>query len=789
MTTSRTGRPTQPGTHRRGAGLDPLKARTLLIGCLTALISFGTVGMAMTPLQVNAADAAAPGGRLIVTWTSSLRTAGFGAATTRTVAPRRTVVVAAPGTAAGLAASLRANPDVASVVPDSIVRAADWPTTGAPNDPYYAASQGDLVATRVPEAWRITTGTASTVVAILDTGYTASHPDFAGVPIVAPFNEIDKTTNVADGNGHGTHVAGTIVARANNGIGVAGIAPGVSLMPIKVLSDADSGYFSDILAGIDYAVAHGASVISMSLGGGLDAASIAAFQPTFDAAAAAGVVVVASAGNSGNATISYPAAFNHVISVAATDNADAIASFSTRNASVDIAAPGVLILSTLRTGDYGFMSGTSMAAPHVAAVAALVRSANPGWSATQVETALERTAVDLGTAGRDDLFGYGRIDAAAALAAVATPTPTPTPVLTPTPVPTPTPIASPTPTPTPTPTLTPTPVSGTASVSAPTYSGNYTSAAYAFTGTASGGSGSLTTTWSGPAPLPNSALSPTVTFACTALVGGKTVTLTVSDASKVSIVQTVSLVACPTPSPAPSPAPTPTPKPVPPAISAVVPSASAVSTNPLGSGTPSSLPTTFTIRVDASEASGISSTAVVLSFAGPGISGWKTRTMTGAGTSAGTGSWSTTLNPTIDGITTSGVISWYVTVRDTTGISTRSVTFTTKVTRLDTPATLRAVNWFASSSGTVTVSVRASDPDNMATDSRALKVHLHWSIPVTGAPSPGVVTAVWNSADSFTVKIPVGTWLHTHMTARIVGTLDSTDVLGGTTTIAVANRL
>ena len=164
-----------------------------------------------------------------------------------------------------------------------------------------------------------------------------------------------------------------------------------------------------------------------------------------------------------------------------------------------------MILLTLRTGDYGFMSGTSRAAPHVAAVAALVRSANPGWSATQVETALERTAVDLGTAGRDDLFGYGRIDAAAALAAVATPTPTPTPVLTPTPVPTPTPIASPTPTPTPT--LTPTPVSGTASVSAPTYSGNYTSAAYAFTGTASGGSGSLTTTWSGPAPLPNSALS------------------------------------------------------------------------------------------------------------------------------------------------------------------------------------------------------------------------------------------------------------------------------------------
>lgn len=461
MTTPRNGREARPRGPRHSALPNPLKARTFLAGVLAALVSFGTWGAVITPLEVHAADAAAPGGRLIVTWRSGFRVADFGAISVRVPNPRRSVIIAAPGTAADLAASLRANRDVASVMPDSILRIAEWPTSGAPNDPLYASYQADLSLIRVPEAWQITTGTASTIVAVLDTGYTANNPDLRGVPVVAPFNEIDGTTDVTDLAGHGTHVAGTIAAQANNGIGIAGIAPGVSIMPVKVCSDDTTCWSSDVLNGIDYASAHGASVINLSLGGTLDPASVAAFQPTYDAAAAAGVVVVAAAGNTGDATIEYPGAFNHVISVAATDDAtsnpNGIASFSTRNAFVDIAAPGTHIASTVPDGSgYGIGSGTSMAAPHVAAVAALVRSVHPNWTVDQVEADLEQTAVDLGTAGRDDLFGYGRIDAAAAVAGVAAPTPiatsTPTPTPTPTPTSAPTPTLAPTPTPTPTPT-------------------------------------------------------------------------------------------------------------------------------------------------------------------------------------------------------------------------------------------------------------------------------------------------------------------------------------------------
>ncbi len=187
-------------------------------------------------------------------------------------------MIAAPGTAASVAAGLRANPDVAAVVPDAVVTATDWPASGPPNDTYYATYQRDLPLIGVPQAWQTTTGTAGTVVAVLDTGYTASHPDLAGVPLVAPFNEITGTTVVTDVAGHGTHVAGTIAARTNNGIGVAGIATGVSIMPVKVLGDTGTGYFSDVLDGIDHAVSNGASVINMSLGASLPAASVAAFQ-------------------------------------------------------------------------------------------------------------------------------------------------------------------------------------------------------------------------------------------------------------------------------------------------------------------------------------------------------------------------------------------------------------------------------------------------------------------------------------------------------------------------------
>jgi hypothetical protein len=211
-------------------------------------------------------------------------------------------------------------------------------------------------------------------------------------------------------------VTGTIAAQANNTVGIAGMAPGVSIMPIKVLNGAGDGQLDWILEGIDYARTHGANVISMSLGGQMPADVVAAAQPTINAAYAAGITVVAAAGNDGNGIVEYPCAFVHVICVAATDNADLHASFSNVNAYVDVSAPGVGVESTIPTGTgYVALSGTSMATPHVAALAGLIRSVHPEETVDQVEATILSTAQDLGDLGRDNVFGAGRIDVAAAV--------------------------------------------------------------------------------------------------------------------------------------------------------------------------------------------------------------------------------------------------------------------------------------------------------------------------------------------------------------------------------------
>lgn len=400
------------------------------LALLAALVLCALVLPLAAPISANADGSDA--GRLVVLWRTPHQSAlGFSAAARELHGSnqRRSVVVARAGQSRALAAQLRADPDVLAVVPDAVVTADGWPSA-APNDPYYAGNQADLGVMGVPSAWGTTTGSSSVIVAVLDTGMYVAHVDLDGINVVSPRNEIMDTTDVADGHGHGTHVIGEIAAETDNGVGVAGIAPGVSIMPIKVLSDSGSGWFSDILDGIDWARTHGATVISMSLGGQLDPSTVASYQPVVDAAYAAGITIVAAAGNNGNGTVSYPGAFNHVLSIAATDNADERAWFSNANATVDLAAPGVGIMSTYKDGGYVSMSGTSMSTPHVAAVAALVRSAHPAESVDQVEQALRSTAVDLGSAGRDDIFGSGRVNAAAAVAwtpGSTPPAPTPTP--------------------------------------------------------------------------------------------------------------------------------------------------------------------------------------------------------------------------------------------------------------------------------------------------------------------------------------------------------------------------
>ena len=423
----------------------PARDSRPLILVLLVVVGVGLL-LSGIPAPASATDFSRGGDRLIVLWRQAAPSGVVLPGVARMVTARnsrRSVVVAEPGRAALAAAGLGSDRRVAAVVPDVRVSAADWPSSGTPNDPGYAAGQHDLSLIGMASAWPVTTGDPSVIVAVLDSGMDPGNPDLAGVRTVSAWNFVDGTADTTDRFGHGSHVTGTIAATTNNGVGVAGIAPGVTIMPLKVLDDTGSGYFSDILNGIDYARTSGAKVISLSLTGTLDTATAQALQPTVDAAYQAGITIVAAAGNDGTSLLEYPCAFAHVVCVAATDNADAHAAFSNANAAVDISAPGVSILSTYPGSRFVNMSGTSMATPHVAGVAALVRSAHPQDTVDEVGQALVATAVDLGPAGRDDVFGYGRVDAAAAVAWTPAPTPTPTPV----PTPTPTPVPTPTPTP------------------------------------------------------------------------------------------------------------------------------------------------------------------------------------------------------------------------------------------------------------------------------------------------------------------------------------------------------
>ena len=375
------------------------------------------------PVPIDAAFAAAPEGRLIVFWKErapdDLPGPGIRGVHHSKATNRRSVVVAADGEASRVAARLLRDQRVATVVPDAIGHAVDWPIDAPPNDLKYADYQADLRLIGMPAAWQATIGSPDVVVAVLDSGYTPAHKDLEGTPIVHPYNARTGATVVeglVDVRRHGTHVAGTIVARAHNERGIAGMAPGVTLMPITVIDDQGGGRWSDFLEGVDWARVHGADVINMSFGGPLTAAQVAAFQPVYDAAWNAGVLSVAAAGNNDNSNAFYPASMQRVLSVSATDNADQRAWFSTYNAMVDVAAPGVLTMSTLAEGGYGAWSGTSMAAPHVSALAALVKSVHPEFTVAELEEAIVSTAVDLYEPGRDDRTGWGRIDAAAAVA-------------------------------------------------------------------------------------------------------------------------------------------------------------------------------------------------------------------------------------------------------------------------------------------------------------------------------------------------------------------------------------
>jgi subtilisin family serine protease len=257
-------------------------------------------------------------------------------------------------------------------------------------------------------------------VAVIDTGIDIDHPDLAsniagGCNFVVVRGKVNPT-KYDDDNGHGTHVAGTI-AGIDNEIGVIGVAPEASLYAVKVLNKSGSGYVSDIVLGIQWAISNGMDVINMSLGSSYDVDSL---RQACDAAYEAGIVVVAAAGNSGDTDsdndVIYPARYASVIAVAATDLADMRTYWSSDGPEVELAAPGAGIYSTYKGGGYSTLSGTSMATPHVAGTVALMLGTDD-FSPDEVRLALTETAIDLGDSGRDNYYGYGLINAQAAVSA------------------------------------------------------------------------------------------------------------------------------------------------------------------------------------------------------------------------------------------------------------------------------------------------------------------------------------------------------------------------------------
>lgn len=327
-------------------------------------------------------------------------------------------VVRVTGDAARAAARLDASPSVVYAEPNVRMH-----TLAAPDDPLFA-QQPDLRLIHVATGWDraglgVFSATAGQPVGIVDTGIDPVHPDLAG-EVRACASSVDGHVTsgpraCGDDNGHGSHVAGTIAAHANNGVGIAGIAFTSPLVICKALGGADgSGTIADVANCIRWTAAHGARVVSMSLGGGASTTLRTAVRAAWKGGRRGGALLVAAAGNDGDTRTEYPAGYPEVVSVGAVDDRGRHAAFSNANGDVEIAAPGVDVLSVRLGGGYVRLSGTSMATPHVAGAAALLLDARRTMTPATLRTRLDATVRDAGPAGRDPQFGFGVLDLAAA---------------------------------------------------------------------------------------------------------------------------------------------------------------------------------------------------------------------------------------------------------------------------------------------------------------------------------------------------------------------------------------
>lgn len=276
-----------------------------------------------------------------------------------------------------------------------------------PNDPNYPSQWGPPCI-GAESAWNVVVGDANVIVAVIDTGVDWDHPDLAAnVDTGIDYDFVNTDADAMDDNGHGTHVSGIIAAQIHNRTGVAGLQQ-ITIMGVKGLNAQGSGSDSVLAQCIVYAVDNGARVINCSWGGtGFSSALLNAVNYAFDQ----GVIVIAAAGNSGVDTPHYPAAYPKVVGVAALQDCTTRASYSQwGHQNVKIAAPGSSVYSTYWNNIYAYATGTSMAAPHVAGVAAAYFSYNPAMSRTSVLRHMAINADDLGAPGVDPYYGYGRVD-------------------------------------------------------------------------------------------------------------------------------------------------------------------------------------------------------------------------------------------------------------------------------------------------------------------------------------------------------------------------------------------
>jgi subtilisin family serine protease len=413
----------------------------LIVGTLAAPVGVGAADLAHRILAESSTDGptvdlligARPGRSEGLT----ALTAGFGPRNKGAVRglPVRRLRVPAEAVEA-LERTLASDASVGYVEVDAAAHA-----TLEPDDPFYGPSaEWGLPLIGAPIAWDTSTGADGPILAVVDTGVDATHPDFDG-RVLPGIDLVNGDDDASDDNGHGTHVAGIMAATGNNGIGGAGVCWGCRILPVKALDAAGSGTYSTVASGITWAADHGASVINLSLGGSADSVTLRAAVAY---ARERGAVIVAAAGNNGSTTPFYPAAFEGVVAVGAADPVDARYDFSDYGRDwVDVAAGGCSE-STWPGSAYASLCGTSMATPFVSGSLGLLLAADPAVTPADAEAALEATAGPEGIAWT--AFGVVHLDRALpSLLAIGTPYPVPTP--TPTPVPTPAPTPTPAPAP------------------------------------------------------------------------------------------------------------------------------------------------------------------------------------------------------------------------------------------------------------------------------------------------------------------------------------------------------